>query len=76
MRPYNLNNIKIFKGENPIHDITNLSATGGNVYFQSHIAGVYNKNNWDEKNYEYFKQVLTALQEQHEITFKTFSELC
>lgn len=71
-----LKNIKVFKGENPIHDASNLSAIGDNLYFQSHIEGMYNKNNWNKENYEYFRQVLIALQEQHEITFKTFSELC
>lgn len=71
-----LSNIKIFKGENPIHNASNLSVVGNDVYFQSHIAGQYNQNNWNKDNYEYFRQVILALQQQYELNFTTFSELC
>jgi len=47
------------------------------LYFQSHIAGQYNQNNWNEENYEYFKKVLDALiNNGNNLNFKTFSELC
>lgn len=69
-------NIKIFKGENSIHNASVLSIMGNNLYFQSHIAGIYNKNNWTLENYEYFRQVLLVLQEKYTLNFKTFEELC
>ena len=73
----NLEGIKVFKGENPIHDASSMNIIGNNLYFQSHIAGKYNQNNWNKKNYEYFKKVLDALiNNGNTLNFKTFSELC
>ena len=73
----NLDGIKVFKGENPIHNASSMNVVDGNLYFQSHIAGKYNQNNWNKENYEYFRNVLNALIDQgHELEFKTFSELC
>jgi hypothetical protein len=72
-----LNSIRVFKGENPIHNASTLSIDGNNLYFQSHIAGKYNQNNWDEQNYQYFRSVLNALLDQgHILNYKTFSDLC
>ena len=72
-----LNSIKVFKGENPIHNASTLNIDGDNLYFQSHIAGKYNQNNWNEQNYQYFRSVLNALLDQgHTLNYKTFSDLC
>lgn len=72
----NLGKHKIFRGENPIHDNSSLLLYDDNLYFQSHISGVYNRNNWTEENYKYFRKTLLALKQEHTISFKTFFELC
>lgn len=72
----NTSGIKVFKGENSIHSSEVVTLEEDNLYFQSHIAGQYNQNNWDLKNYEHFRLLLNTLINQgHTLTFKTFSEL-
>jgi hypothetical protein len=70
------NKLKVFQGENPIHDNGHLILFDGNLLFQSHIAGEYNKNNWDKTNYEYFRNTLKWIEQSRKLSFKTFSELC
>lgn len=72
----NISNIKVFKGENSIHDASSITLFDNHLLFQSHIAGAYNKNNWTRDNYEYFRRVLTVLKEENELQYKTFSDLC
>ena len=69
------NNIKVFKGEVPIHT-GNVMVWDNIIPFQSHINGEYNKNNWNKENYKYFRQIIPAIKENNTIEFKTFSELC
>jgi len=46
------------------------------IYFQSHIYGIDNQNNWDEKNFEHFKNTLNVLQENvKEINFTTYGQI-
>ena len=71
-----LDGIKVFKGENPIHNPNPLSLYGDNLFFQSHIAGQYNQNNWNQENYEYFRRVLSYLESEYELNYCTFSDLC
>lgn len=71
-----LNNIKVFKGENSIHNTTSLTLFGDTLLFQSHIAGLYNKNNWDIDNYQNFRNILNNLIDNgYILNYKTFSEL-
>lgn len=72
----NLKDIKVFKGENPINDASSISLYGNKLFFQSHIAGKYNKNNWNKENYTYFREVLKHLHQEYEVNYVTFSELC
>lgn len=45
------------------------------IYFQSHIAGKFNKNIWNSKNYNNFSSKLKKLSESSHLEFKTFKEL-
>jgi len=43
--------------------------------FQSHINGTTNENNWNKKNYENMKNILTYLQENYTLDYKLLQEL-
>lgn len=64
---------KMLYGHDGINE-TNISLHNNNmVMFQSHIAGGWNDNVWNEKNYEQVKLSLRYLLE-HKPQFKTLSE--
>lgn len=73
------NNIKvnnrIFKGENSIHNDESVNIIDNVIYFQSHIWGEYNKNNWIEDNYLNFRNILLYLKDNFELEYKLFNEL-
>jgi hypothetical protein len=46
-----------------------------NIMFQSHIAGDWNKNVWNEENYDNIRNWLVTLTTECDIQFKTISEL-
>jgi hypothetical protein len=48
---------------------------GDVVMFQSHIAGDWNKNIWNEENYNNLRNWLQYLTTEHEVEFLTLSEL-
>lgn len=48
---------------------------GDVVMFQSHIAGDWNKNIWNEDNYNNIRNWLQFLTTEHEVEFLTLSEL-
>jgi hypothetical protein len=60
-------------GADGIHE-TNISTHEGRIMFQSHIAGDWNDNVWNEKNYEQMKLSLGYLKSQN-VEFKTIGEL-
>lgn len=66
---------KIFKGETSIHNTDSITVIDNNVYFQSHIWGEYNKNNWIEENYLNIKNILDYLKENYILEYKLFNEL-
>ena len=66
---------ELFYGENSINETETLKEWDGAVHFQSHIAGHYNKNNWNSDNYETFRVILNYLMDNNDVKFKTFSEL-
>jgi hypothetical protein len=68
-------NNKIFKGESSIHNTESIIVVDDTIYFQSHIWGEYNKNNWTEDNYENFRHILLYLKDNFELNFKLFNEL-
>ena len=43
--------------------------------FQSHIAGDWNDNVWNKKNYENFRNVLEYLQKSYKLNYITLGEL-
>ena len=43
--------------------------------FQSHIAGDWNDNIWNENNYINLKNVLEYLQKSYKLKYKTIKEL-
>ena len=45
------------------------------VMFQSHIAGLYNDNNWSKDNYENFRNILLFLKENYTLNFRLLKEL-
>ena len=54
---------------------TDIKLHNGVVMFQSHIAGDWNDNIWNEENYENFRNVLKYLSEQYELQYKTFNQI-
>jgi hypothetical protein len=66
---------KTFYGADGI-DGTNISIHNDNVImFQSHIAGDWNDNIWNEKNYKQMRLSIEHLTINHNIKFKTLKEL-
>ena len=66
---------KIFYGADGI-DTNNIQIHNENVImFQSHIAGDWNDNIWNEKNFNQIKLSLEHLISNYNIKFKTLSEL-
>jgi hypothetical protein len=68
-------NNKIIKGESSIHSTESITIVNNIVYFQSHIWGEYNKNNWTEENYLNFKNIILYLKDNFELNYKLFNEL-
>ena len=67
-------NCKTFFGHDGIQQ-ENISVHNGDmIMFQSHIAGTWNHNVWNEANYEQLRLSLTHLVEQYNCEFKTLKE--
>ena len=60
-------------GADGIHE-TDISLHNGRVMFQSHIAGDWNDNVWNETNYEQMRLSLSYLKSQ-DLEFKTIGEV-
>ena len=58
-----------------IHERERIYMWETGYVFQSHIAGDWNDNCWNESNYTNFQQVLKYLSTDNKLNFKTFSEL-
>lgn len=71
---------KTFFGHDGIHQTNigihnvNESNPDGMIMFQSHIAGNWNDNVWNENNYNQLKHSLNYLFENYEIQCKTLNE--
>tara|TARA_B100001123_G_scaffold448273_1_gene608611 strand:- start:3660 stop:4340 length:681 start_codon:yes stop_codon:yes gene_type:complete len=67
---------KTIKGEDGIHKIDSINVWNNNTFmFQSHIAGETNDNNWTEENYENFRKILSYLEKNYKLSYKTIGEL-
>ena len=60
-------------GHDGIHE-TDISTHNGKIMFQSHIAGEWNDNVWNESNYKQLRLSLSHLQSQG-IQFNTIQEI-
>jgi len=65
---------KMLFGADGIHE-TNIQLHDGNVMFQSHIFGDWNKNVWNDSNYDQLNYSLEYLVNNHDVSFKTLSEI-
>jgi len=66
--------LKMIFGADSINDI-DITTHNDNFMFQSHIFGDWNKNVWNESNYNQFKHSLEFLVINYPISFKTISEI-
>ena len=73
----NTNPITVFRGADGIHQEPSTISiwNGDTIMFQSHIAGKTNDNNWNQSNYEKFRNTLMILQENYLLHYKTLEEL-
>ena len=69
-------NTRMLFGADVIHQTEIQLHNGNNIMFQSHIAGEWNHNTWDEKNYQQIKLSLQHITTNMETQFKTISEIC
>lgn len=65
---------KMIFGADGIHE-TDIKIHNDNFMFQSHIAGDWNKNIWNQENYEQFRMSLNFLHTEYKINNKFISEL-
>jgi len=66
---------QFFEGCDGIHETDNIDLWDNRFMFQSHIAGDWNDNCWNEKNYNNFRNILEYLSTQYKLSYKTMSEL-
>jgi hypothetical protein len=66
---------KTFIGCDGIHETDSIKIYGDTFMFQSHIAGDWNDNTWNKKNYENFRNVLEYLSKNYKLNYKTLGEL-
>tara|TARA_R100001015_G_C4631256_1_gene193616 strand:+ start:1303 stop:1971 length:669 start_codon:yes stop_codon:yes gene_type:complete len=66
---------KTFIGCDGINETDSIQLYNDKFMFQSHIAGDWNDNVWNEKNYENFRNVLEYLQKSYKLNYITLGEL-
>ena len=67
---------KTYEGCDGIDETEVIQLYGERYFiFQSHIAGNWNDNVWNKKNYENFRRILSSLQKTYTLNFITFQEL-
>lgn len=64
-----------FYGCDGINQTESIQLYGNTFMFQSHIAGEWNDNMWNEDNYENFRNVLEFLEQEYELRYITLQEL-
>ena len=68
-------NCEMHFGCDGINESENLNMYNEKFIFQSHIAGDWNDNVWNEENYENFRNVLSYLSENYKLEYKTFNQI-
>ena len=66
---------KTFEGCDGIHETDSIQLYDNTFMFQSHIAGDWNDNIWNKKNYENFKNILEYMSSIHKLKYVTLGEL-
>ena len=66
---------KTFFGCDGIDKNDSINLYNNRFMFQSHIAGDWNDNVWNENNYENIREVLRYLSESYKLNFVTLGEL-
>ena len=66
---------KTLKGEDGIHKNDSINIWDNRFMFQSHIAGKTNDNNWNNENYENFRQILLFLNNNYKLNYKLLGDL-
>ena len=64
-----------FYGHDGIHQTDSIQVCNNTFMFHSHIAGDWNDNIWNEKNYENFRNILSYLEKNYKLSYKTIGEL-
>ena len=62
-------------GHDGIHDTDIILHNGNTIMFQSHIAGDWNKNVWNNDNYEQFRESLKFIHSNYTVYNKLLMEL-
>lgn len=65
---------KMIFGADGIHE-TDVKLHDGSLMFQSHIAGDWNQNVWNESNYEQFRESLKYIHSNYAVKNKFIKEL-
>jgi len=68
-------NCDMFFGCDGIHETDSIKMYDNRFMFQSHIAGDWNDNIWNEKNYINIKNILDYLSKGRILEYKTMREL-
>ena len=66
---------KTFYGCDGIHETDSIQLYKNTFMFQSHIAGDWNDNVWNNDNYENFRNVLKFLESEYKLNYITLREL-
>lgn len=67
---------KMLFGHDGINEVDSINIWNNNTFmFQSHIAGDWNKNCWNEENYLNFRNILRYLSTEYKLSYKTLKEL-
>tara|TARA_Y100000361_G_C11135532_1_gene331666 strand:- start:592 stop:1272 length:681 start_codon:yes stop_codon:yes gene_type:complete len=74
-RGLNWGKCKMLFGHDGIHETDIQLHNKNSIMFQSHIAGDWNDNIWNEDNYKQLRLSLQWLCDNNEINFKTLSEI-
>ena len=68
-------NCEMFFGHDGINETDSIKMYNNRFMFQSHIAGDWNDNVWNDDNYEQLRMSLQHLIKTYNTEFKTMSEL-
>ena len=66
---------KMYFGHDGINEADTIKIRDNTIFFQSHIAGDWNDNVWNEENYKNIKNVLDYLSESSKLNYCTLGEL-